>query len=192
MRGALSSGCAGGGRGGRGGDQGHPCRGHSERDVQDGAVSLSVVLGLPPAASTTAPRSIPAIGSLGPVDGRRALAPAAAHADPNGGLLIRPSIVAAGGLLGHPGAAPEGRGLPGAGLEADLDLSEPRLAHGGSTQQARAAHRDRQNKAVQPGAGRGAWHSTSLLLSVLWLSVLLSRSLWCSAPLSLPPSLPSH
>lgn len=165
--------------------------------MQDGAVPLQVVLGLllPAAASAApaAPRALPAIGSLGPVDGRRALAPAAAHAAPNGGLLIRHTIVAAGDLLGHPGAAPEGPGLPGAGLEADLDLSEPRLAHGGRAQQARAAHRDQQNnRAVQPGAGRGAWHAASLRLSVSRLSVLLSRSLWCSALLSLPPSFPSN
>lgn len=159
--------------------------------MQDGAVSLRVVLGLllPPAA----PRGLLAIGSLGPVDGRRALAPAAAYAAPNRGLLIRHTVVAAGDLLGHPGAAPKGPGLPAAGLEADLDLSEPWLTYGGGPQQARAAHRDQQNnKAVQPGAGRGAWHAASLLLSVSWLSVLLSRSLWCSALLSLPPSFPSN
>lgn len=127
--------------------------------MQDGAVSLRVVRGLllPPAASATpaAPCGLPAIGSVGPVDGRRALAPAAAHAAPNRGLLIWHTIVAAGDLLGHPGAAPKGPGLPAAGLEADLDLSEPWLAYGGGTQQARAAHGDqRNNKAVELGTPR--------------------------------------
>lgn len=49
-------------------------------------------------------------------------------------------------------------------------------------------HRQQQQQQQQPGASRGAWHSTSLLFSVSWLSVLLSRSLSCS--LLLPPSLP--
>lgn len=191
MRGPLTSGGAGGGRGGRGGDLGHPRRGHGEWDVQDGAVPLRVVLGLLllPAAAAAPPRGLPSIGSLGPVDRRRAPAPAATHADPNGGLLIRRAIAAAGGLLGRPGAHPEGGGLPAPGLEADLDLSEPGLADGGGAQQARAAHGDQRNnsssleRAEELGTPRLSSSPSRGSLSSFPMPSLLSPAL----PPSLPP-----
>ena len=163
VRRSLTSGGAGGGRGGGRGEGGESRGRHGQRDVQDGAVPLRVVfrlLLLPAAAAAAAasPRRLPAFGSLGPVDRRGALAPAAAHAYPNGGLFFCQGIGAARSLLGTSAAAPDGRGLPAAGLQADLDLSEPGLAYRGRTQQARAAHLDPPTTTTtttrSPGADR--------------------------------------
>lgn len=160
--------------------------------MQDGAVPLRVVLGLLllPAASATTPCGLPSIRSLGPVDRRRALAPAATHADPNRGLLIRHATAAAGDLLGHPGACPEGGGLPAAGLEADLDLSEPGLADGGGAQQARAAHGDQRNSSSSSSSLELAEeHATPRLSSSPSAGSLSSFPIPSLLSPALPPSL---
>ena len=186
MRGPLTSRGAGGGRGGRRGDLGPPGGGQGEREVEDGAVPLWVVIGLlllPAVSSCDGFCAPPSIGSLGPVHRRCALAPAAAHAEPSGHLLIRRTIAAAGGLLGHRGARPEGGGLPAARPEADLDLSEPGLAEGGGAQQAGAAHGEQQRQ--QPGASPRLSSSPSGgSLSSFPIPWLLNPAL----PPSLPPS----
>lgn len=136
MRGPLTSGGAGGGRGRGRGERRESQWGPAERDVQEGAVPLRVLLRLlllPTAAG--APRGLPGFRFLGPVNRWGAPAPADAHPDPDRGVPL--STGPTGGLLGGSTAAPDA-----AGLQADLDLSEPGLADWGGAQQARAAHLD--------------------------------------------------
>lgn len=164
--------------------------------MQDGAILLWVVLRLLPLPTTTAaaaaassPR-LPAIRFLSTVNCWRAPAPAAAHGDPNRGLLLCQCIGTAGSLLGPSAASLDDCGLPDTGLQADLDLPEPGLAYRGSTKQTWAAHLDHPNsKTTRSLESAVEQHSTSLLFSVSWLSVLLSRSLLCSLSPSHPPSL---
>lgn len=109
--------------------------------MQDGAILLWVVLGLLLPAATLC--CFPAFQSLGPVDRWGAPAPAtAAYADPHLCIFLCWGVGPAGSFLGPSTAAPNGSSFPAAGLQADLDLSEPGLAYGGSTQQTGAAHID--------------------------------------------------
>lgn len=105
-----------------------------ERDVQRGAIRLRVVLLL-----LDPPDGLPAVGSLGS-DRRRAPAAVAAHADTS--IFLHRDVGPARRLLYASSAAPKGSGLPAAGLQADLDLSEAGLVYGGRAQQAGAAHPD--------------------------------------------------
>ena len=115
--------------------------------MQDGAIPLRVVLWLLLLAAAPS-CCLPVLGSLGPVDrwGAPAPAAAAAHADPHLCLFLCCGIGPAGSLLGPSAAAPNGSSVPAAGLQADLDLSEPGLAYGGSAQQAWAVHLDPPKK----------------------------------------------
>lgn len=193
VRGSLTSRGAGGGRGRgrREGGESHGC--HSKRDMQKSAIPLQVVfrLLLLPAAAAS-PRCLPALRSLGPVNRRGALAPAAAHADPKRGLFLCRGIGPAGSLLGPSTAAEDGCGLPAAGLQADLDLSKPGLAYRGSAQQARAAHLDPQTTtthSLEPAEELGTPRlSSSLSLGSLSSFPDLSCAHSCSFTPSLPPS----
>lgn len=106
-----------------------------------GRFTLLLLLLSAAAAAAASPRRLP-LRSVRPVDRRRAAAPAGAHPDACRGLLLRRGVRSAGSILGSSAAAPGGGGLPAAGLQGELDLSEPGLADGSGAQQAGAAHGD--------------------------------------------------
>lgn len=185
VRGPLTSGGAGRGRGRRRGEVGESRRRHGERDVQEGAIPLRVMLRLLLLAAR--PRRPPALLSLGPVHRRGAPAPAAAHPDPHRGLPFCWGVGPAGGLLGPSTAAPDGCSLPAAGLQADLDLSEPGLAYRGGAQQAWAAHFDPQTTTTT--TTHRLWSQLrSVALHVSLLLCLLALCPPFRIPLALAPA----
>lgn len=119
--------------------------------------------------------------------GAPAPAAAAAHANPHGDLFLSRIIGPAGSLLSPSAAAPDGCGLPAAGLQADLDLSESGLAYRGSAQQARAAHLDPQTttttSSLEPAEELGTPRlSSSLSLGSLSSFPDPSRAYSCPLP----------
>lgn len=138
--------------------------------MRERPIPLRVVLGLLLLAA--APRRLPGFGFVGPVGWRGAPAPAAAHTAPPRGFFLHRGIRSASGLLGPPAGAPDGRGLPAAGLQADLDLSE-------AGQQAGAAHGDGVEPRLASSLSPGSLSPSSLLLPP---SFSLSSALLTTSP----------